>query len=655
MFVTFFCTRNVRISYRGDAGYFLFSLCFFKKRLNQIFIKRLKETSGKNAPRRKGRVKGYGVTIEELNKVFKSTQRKAFKVLTALAEVTGIDIVLYKSTPGEDGTLRGGVVEGIDLSDAQGAFSWHNNKIYIDVNAGLMNKAEMGDAAKYAMLRTFAHEFTHFIEKHNPVEYENFRELVFDTMRRNGTDPEDLIDAYRAQNGDLSRDLASREVVAEAMTDILPESSFVQELAEKHKNIFTEVYEKLKEFVEDLRKYFASIGSNQAPEVKAVTENLDGAIRYAEDIVKMFDRIAVQAVERYQSAEKAEKNTDLKVGGVRYQLRVFEDGTRFVDVQTDQELFDDLTVSEMNSLAKRIIQEKFVGRVIGLDNRVFVNGASAHEYVFPSKKITPEIREAKLRASTELDNLLDAGMNFRNAADGADGHIHSNVTTGFDYFDTIFKVGSEYYIGVINVMNVQRGKLLKDVTKIRNITKDIISSYGQNPKSNFLRDASTNSIRSSNGIVNNNSSNTHGTQKQRRTSTLTNRDILVNVFESTAKNEAEAKAITEYKEAFSLLRDQEIKLDELNAKIQELSKTTATSNAAKIRQLQEEATKTANRIDTYDRKLRRMEKGALAQVVDREKGRVLENLRQEYGAIPKGENLCFKICNLDVFIRLDCQ
>lgn len=47
-----------------------------------------------------------------------------------------------------------------------------------------------------------------------------------------------------------------------------------------------------------------------------------------------------------------------------------------------------------------------------------------------------------------------------------------------------------YNLSNSNIMNVKRCKLLKDVTKIRNITKDIISSYGETPKSEFLRDAS---------------------------------------------------------------------------------------------------------------------------------------------------------------------
>lgn len=100
--------------------------------------------------------------------------------------------------------------------------------------------------------------------------------------------------------------------------------------------------------------------------------------------------------------------------------------------------------------AKKAIQEKFVGKVIGLTNRAFVNGNTAKEYAFPSKSIKdPNAREAKMRASTELDNLLEARENFRTEPDGRDGHVHPNATGDFRYFDTLFKVGNEYYTGVI--------------------------------------------------------------------------------------------------------------------------------------------------------------------------------------------------------------
>lgn len=175
----------------------------------------------------------------------------------------------------------------------------------------------------------------------------------------------------------------------------------------------------------------------------------------------------------------------------KYSLKRFDqDGRRYVDVEADQNIFDGLSEREMGKRATSIIKSRFAGRVIGIDNKVFVNGVTATEYGFPAKRLTADLHEAKMRASTELDNLLDAGTNFRTKPDGADGHVHSKAVGDFRYFDTTFKVGNEYYSGVVNILPVSKGLLLKDITKIKNITEDIRSSYGDNPKSTFLRDVS---------------------------------------------------------------------------------------------------------------------------------------------------------------------
>lgn len=55
-------------------------------------------------------------------------------------------------------------------------------------------------------------------------------------------------------------------------------------------------------------------------------------------------------------------------------------------------------------------------------------------------------------------------------------------------------ISGDIYEAVINIMNVKKGKLFKDVTKIKDVTEDIMNSYGQNPKFQFLRTSSTNSI-----------------------------------------------------------------------------------------------------------------------------------------------------------------
>ena len=285
---------------------------------NEQAEKNAKAANGKTG-RKIGAVRGEGVTIADLRKSFNDTQGTAYKVLSTYAEATGIDIVLYKSEANADGDFEG----------AQGKFKWSEDTIYIDINAGLANIKSVNDLAKYAMLRTFSHEFTHFLEKWNPVRYNEFRRVVFDTLTERGENVHDLIEQKLAQDteGKMDYDAASREVVAEAMTDILPDTTFVHTLAENHKSIFQKLLEQLKGFAADLKKYFNSIGHNHDRGANALREQVGDAVKYVDSIVKLFDEVALEAVENYQrtvATEEADPNglTD----GERTALMVYKSG-----------------------------------------------------------------------------------------------------------------------------------------------------------------------------------------------------------------------------------------------------------------------------------------------------------------------------------------
>lgn len=240
--------------------------------------------------RRKGVVKGEGVSISDLKQSFNDKQNTAYKLLSTYAEATGIDIVLYKSEANDGGKFEG----------AQGKFKWSEDTIYIDINAGLADIKGVNDLAKYTMMRTFSHEFTHFIEKWSPVWYNEFRKVVFDTLTERGENVHDLIETKMAMAEGMSYDKASREVVAEAMTDILPDANFVENLAQNHKNIFEKLLEKLKEFAADLKAYFNSIGKNSSREANALKEQVGEGVKYVDSIVQLFDKVAADAVENYQ-------------------------------------------------------------------------------------------------------------------------------------------------------------------------------------------------------------------------------------------------------------------------------------------------------------------------------------------------------------------
>lgn len=281
----------------------------------------------RNTARRKGTVKGEGVRISDLKKTFNDPQNKSYRILTKFAEATGIDIVLYNSQANENG----------DFTAANGRFSWREDKIYIDINAGLSTINDVGSLEKYTMLRTFSHEFLHFLEKWNPVQYNEFRRVVFDAMNEKlslkNADSEtkitldDIINermdkwnkgidkmnegkAESEKAPHVTYEQASREVVAEAMTDILPDSSFMEEMYNNHRNLFTKIVEKLKEFLADLKAYFSGITPNNRMEAALLKEDVGGTIRYMQSIVDAFDKLALGGVENYQQAQAEQELTN---------------------------------------------------------------------------------------------------------------------------------------------------------------------------------------------------------------------------------------------------------------------------------------------------------------------------------------------------------
>lgn len=92
----------------------------------------------------------------------------------------------------------------------------------------------------------------------------------------------------------------------------------MENLYRKNKSLFDRVLDKLKEFVKNLREYFAHVNPNTKVEATALKENTESGMRYLEKIVEAFDKTAETAVENYQQGtteSAAESKTQYKTRG----------------------------------------------------------------------------------------------------------------------------------------------------------------------------------------------------------------------------------------------------------------------------------------------------------------------------------------------------
>lgn len=92
----------------------------------------------------------------------------------------------------------------------------------------------------------------------------------------------------------------------------------MENLYRKNKSLFERVLDKLKEFVKNLREYFAHVNPNTKVEAAALKENTENGMRYLEKIVEAFDKTAEAAVENYQQGtteSTAESKAQYKTRG----------------------------------------------------------------------------------------------------------------------------------------------------------------------------------------------------------------------------------------------------------------------------------------------------------------------------------------------------
>lgn len=156
----------------------------------------------------------------------------------------------------------------------------------------------------------------------------------------------------------------------------------------------------------------------------------------------------------------------------QYQRQVVRDNpTNFANIKVPKEVFVDsqgraLPDSQYPKALRNYLLSRFRDQVIDFaeTERAFVNKRGIEEYTHPAKYLKPDVMADKMKAGSDLQNLLDGAYAKWHEDDS--GH-HPEAVGGWDYYLVNFDVGGNRYTGKINVMNGKRGKLLYDVTDIK--------------------------------------------------------------------------------------------------------------------------------------------------------------------------------------------
>ena len=180
-------------------------------------------------------------------------------------------------------------------------------------------------------------------------------------------------------------------------------------------------------------------------------------------------------------AEEEANNPNYKANGERHSIGTLSDGRRFVDVDNvPAEIANEKNFNKKKKLVAKLIRERWAGKIIDEDGvRAFVNGETAHEYVNPAKRPTPQVFRDKLDAASELDKIIATSTNPRHIPDGQSGHKHEGVKE-WEHRDALLKIGDRFYAGKVNIeilektnANGEYRRLLHDITEMKDVTDEV--------------------------------------------------------------------------------------------------------------------------------------------------------------------------------------
>ena len=335
-----------------------------------------------------------------------------------------------------------------------------SNGVYTGADGGMVIAL---DAEEGYLTRVATHEGWHYIKENVREEAQGLQQYVLTLLKTTeGYDLEGRIAEKQRQykeavRQELNRDAALEELTADALYDAIATPENLAEIAPRYPKIIEKFMDFINNFVKEVRAIMQRI-SGKNPEARAMLEH---EAAEAEGVIEEYNRLMEKAAE----AERAGKH---KKAQEMFSLREMEDGSKYVEVDTDQEVFDEVAYEELPRFVERYITNKYRGKIIGTKNRAYVDRRSAKEYAHPARKnVERSAFEAKARASAELDNIMDASEFVEHKSD--DGR-HKDAKGGWNEYQVKLKINDQMYQGKVSIMLMDEEgnrRRFHDLTKLK--------------------------------------------------------------------------------------------------------------------------------------------------------------------------------------------
>lgn len=285
------------------------------------------------------------------------------------------------------------------------------------------------------LLNVTAHEITHRMQDLSPAEYRKFRQAAVEyKMQENGADTEaEIVERYMEaaeQEGvTLTRDGVMDELAADFAGDMLDDADLFAKFSKENRTAAQKLLDSLKEFLAKVRGLFTGKYRDMAAQ-----EAYGKDFAELEDIAKQW-QAAFDASERQaEKAKTAAGNGD----GVRYMIRnVGGETMTVIDTENDTRDF-----KAAEAYLKTLVDADHPFSTILADAQpVYVGKDLPGEYRSSeySKNLRKSIREVKMQAATNLDEMLLLAENGEWRENVKSKHAE-DAKNGWYRYDTQFAV-----------------------------------------------------------------------------------------------------------------------------------------------------------------------------------------------------------------------
>ena len=280
-----------------------------------------------------------------------------------------------------------------------------------------------------------------------------------------------MVENYRKSNVEFDNSVKkllnnynSTEITEEALSDVSAQlfgtQEFINNVAQNNPNIFQKLYSEIKYLWHQFRGY----------------KNQD----------QFIDDLYYKWTQAYNNSDKLNKSSS-------FSIQTNSDGSKYVQVDTDQNIFEGIDKKDYNKIAKMYMQDYLMGKTQLSDNdNVIIDRKSANKYTNPGKK--QQNFDKKMQLTPELKNVLEIAQIDSVSAPTKDTSKYRN----WEYYKFKFELSGKKFEGTVNIgIDSDGNKHFYEINKIKEV--DDISGKNLNRSS---ASSINNSIASGNKDVN---------------------------------------------------------------------------------------------------------------------------------------------------------